>query len=197
MHLTITCTAFSQGQLCRWGHTTHSPRLGRIPCVGLKLCCCGLEILNHLVFEPVFCERSQMGRWCVCWGLSDTARTGFHLLEMCPQTLLSNPGALSPAQTLPSHPHLMATATLHPGWWPDLSGREKTGLHHHPLSTAGASMRAQVRVGLGQCLVASWGRAGWGVSCPGLVSPSCIQQATWQQPLAHPWPRYLTCSCCN
>ena len=66
---------------------------------------------SYFMFESVFCEISQMGWWSMHWGHRDAAHMGFHLLEMCPQTPRSKPGALSPAQTLPLNPHLMDTAT--------------------------------------------------------------------------------------
>ena len=157
---TVTCPAISQGQLCRCvtkcSHTTQ-PHWGGSP-VCVRSSAAVLKC-SHFMFESVFCEISQMGWWSMNWGHRDAAHMGFHLLEMCPQTPRSKPGALSPAQTLPLNPHLMDTATLCQGEWADLSDRAKAELHHHPLSTAGASLWSPGRVGCGSN---SGGLLGWG-----------------------------------
>ena len=157
---TVTCPAISQGQFCRCvtkcSHTTHSPT-GEDPRYVLEALL--LPWNARILCLSLFCEISQMGWWSMHWGHRDAAHMGFHLLEMCPQTPRSKPGALSPAQILPLNPHVMDTATLCQGEWADLSDRAKAELHHHPLSTAGASLWSPGRVGCGSN---SGGLLGWG-----------------------------------
>ena len=159
------------------------PPLERVP-VWVRSSGAAAPRRSCFMLESVFCEISQMGCWSRHRGRREPAHTRFHLLEMYPQVPRAKPGALSPAHTLPLHPHLVGTATLPRG--EQLSVTEQSlNSPIIPVHSRGQSaVSRQSRVG-GAVLVASWGEARRWVSCLGLLSPLCIQRATWQQPLAH------------
>lgn len=95
----------------------------------------------------------------------------------------------------------------YPGPWPDStsplrphgpcspSSKVVTRSHwqskdHMPPSLtvpSGELHESQGRLGVGMCLVASWGGARQWAFCPVLASPSCLQLATWSWSLAYPW----------
>ena len=168
-------------------HTTQSPQFRGVPCMGLKLCFCCLEILKTLSLNLCFVRDISWDNGTCAEALETLLPCG-STFSRCVFRLYSpslvpwaGPDSASPR---PSHGHCH-----HPS-------RVATRSYHYPLSI-GACMRSQGRLGWSLCPQTPWGGTRWWVLGPSLVSPLCIQWAAWQQPLAHPWARYLICSHCN